>query len=125
MTSPVVSPPDTATLAGSYRNTSTFRIDTVLFEGSTTQTAGWLLNFVSAVAGMLMTGTESPSMRPVTVAPSRIAGGGSVKPTLIAKVRVTGSACGAIARTRPAVVTFGSSVRLTVIRGSPGAVRMT
>ena len=92
MTSPVVSPPDTATLAGSKRNTSTFRIETVLLEGSTIQTAGWLLIFVSAVAGISMTGTQSPSMRPVTVAPSRIARGGSFKPTLTAKVRVTGSA---------------------------------
>ena len=36
-----------------------------------------------------MIGTASVSMRPVTVAPSRIAGGGSVKPTLTSNVRVT------------------------------------
>ena len=60
-------------------------------------------------------------MRPVTVAPSRIAGGGSVRPTLTSKVRVTGLACGATSRTRPRAVTDGSSVRLTVISGSLGA----
>ena len=63
-------------------------------------------------------------MRPVTVAPSRIAAGGSVRPTLTSKVRVTGSACGATSRTRPAAVTAGSSVRLTVISGSAGAERI-
>ena len=40
-------------------------------------------------------------MRPMTVAPSRIAGGGSVRPTLTSNVRVTGLACGATSRTRP------------------------
>ena len=35
-----------------------------------------------------MMGTASISMRPVTVAPSRIAGGGSVKPILTSKVLV-------------------------------------
>ena len=72
-----------------------------------------------------MTGTASISMRPVTVAPSRIAGGGSVKPTLTSKVRVTGSACGATSRTRPLAVTDGSSVKLTVICGSLGAERIS
>jgi hypothetical protein len=37
-------------------------------------------------------------MRPVTVAPSSIAAGGSFRPTLTAKVRVTGSAWGATSR---------------------------
>ena len=46
-------------------------------------------------------------LMPFTVEPSRIASGGSVRPTLTWKVRVTGSACGATSRTRPIVVTLG------------------
>ena len=64
-------------------------------------------------------------MRPVTVAPSRIAAGGSVNPTFTSNVRVTGSACGATSRTRPRAVTAGSSVRLTLTCGSRGAERST
>ena len=57
------------------------------------------------------------SMRPVTVAPSRMALGGSLTLTLTLKVRVTGSACGSTWRTRPFAVTAGSSVRATMIVG--------
>ena len=56
---------------------------------------------VSALAGISNTDTAGNSMRPITVAPSRIASGGSVRPTLTSKVRVTGLACGATSRTRP------------------------
>src|SRR5437588_10546568 len=97
------------------------RMDTVRLAGSTIHTAGWRLDFVSEVAGILMAAAASVSMRPVTVAPSRMSGGGSVRPTLTLNVRVTGSACGATSRTRPVVVTLGSVVRLTVMRGAAGA----
>jgi hypothetical protein len=70
-----------------------------------------------------MTGSDSSLTLPVTVAPSRIASGGSLSPTLTANVRVTGSACGATSRTRPVAVTLGSSASLTVICASPGAER--
>ncbi len=43
---------------------------------------------------MSTTGVAAVSNRPFTVAPSSIAGGGSVSPTRTSKVRVTGSACG-------------------------------
>src|SRR5262249_23643711 len=99
-------------------------MDTVSADGSTIHTAGCPLNFVSAVAGISITGTDSISIRPITVAPSSIAGGGSVKPTLTSKVRVTGLACGATSRTRPRAVTAGSLVRLTVTCGSGGAERI-
>ena len=74
------------------------------------------------IAGISMTAPASISMRPVTVAPSRIAAGGSVSPTLTSKVRVTGSACGATSRTRP-VARSRSDHRsgVTVIAGSVGA----
>ena len=42
-----------------------------------------------------MISPSSTSIRPVTVAPSRISGGGWARPTLTSKVRVTGSACAA------------------------------
>ena len=64
-----------------------------------------------------MTGSDSNLTLPVTVAPSRIASGGSLSPTLTSNVRVTGSACGATSRTRPVAVTLGSSVSRTVICG--------
>jgi len=70
-----------------------------------------------------MTGAASSFMRPTTVEPSRMAAGGSVKPTLTSKVRVTGSACGETSLTLPTAVTAGSSVKLTVINGSLGAER--
>ena len=53
---------------------------------------------VTAEAGRLMTSPWSTSMRPVTVAPRRISGGGSERPTLTSKVRVAGSACSATSR---------------------------
>ena len=61
------------------------------------------------------------SMRPVTVAPSRMALGGSLTLTLTLNVRVTGSACGSTWRTRPFAVTAGSSVRATMIVGIRGS----
>ena len=112
-----------ATVAGSLRATSTFRSDTVMSFGSTTQTAGLRSDSVRAVAGISMTGAVSSFMRPTTVEPSRMAAGGSVSPTLTSKVLVTGSAWGETSRTRPVAVTAGSSVRLTVITGSLGADR--
>ncbi len=60
-------------------------------------------------------------MRPTTVAPSRIAAGGSIILTRTRKVRVRGSACGSTSRTRPIAVTLGSSIRATVIFESGGA----
>ena len=72
-----------------------------------------------------MTGAVSSCMRPTIVEPKRMAAGGSVRPTLTSKVRVTGSAWGETSRTRPVAVTVGSSVRLTVINGSLGAERNT
>jgi hypothetical protein len=47
-----------------------------------------------ALAGTEIPVADSMSIRPVTVAPSRIALGGSLTLTLTLKVRVTGSACG-------------------------------
>ena len=55
---------------------------TVWLVGSTTQTAGRPLASVRAEAGTSMTGAEPSWMVPVTVAPSRIASGGFVSPTL-------------------------------------------
>ena len=92
------------------------RIDTVRLAGSTIQTAGWRFNSVRAEAGIVITDAVSICTRPVTVAPSRIASGGSVRPTFTSKVLVTGSACGPTSRTRPVAVTEGSSVRRTVDR---------
>ncbi len=43
---------------------------------------------------MEITGADSSWTLPFTVEPSRIAAGGSVKPTFTWKVLVTGSACG-------------------------------
>src|SRR5262249_42069105 len=91
--SPVASPSGMATVAGSWRSTATLRSDTVRLAGSTTQTAGRRSDSVSADAGISMTGTASSCMRPTTVEPSRIAAGGSVRPTLTSNVLVTGSAC--------------------------------
>ena len=54
-------------------------------------------------------------MRPVTVAPRRIAGGGLLSRTLTRNVPVTGSARGATSRTVPVATTFGSDVSATVI----------
>ena len=50
-------------------------------------------------------------MRPVTVAPSRMASGGLMMPTLTWNVRVAESAWGATSRTRPVAFTCGSLVR--------------
>ena len=57
--SPVSSPLAMATVAGLWRSTSTFRSDTVRFDGSTTQTAGRRSNSVRAVAGISMVGAVS------------------------------------------------------------------
>ncbi len=46
-------------------------------------------------------------MRPVTVLPRRMAGGGSISRTRTAKVPVTGSARGETSRTRPIALTCG------------------
>ena len=64
-------------------------------------------------------------MRPLTVAPRNMAGGGSIRLTRTRNVRVIGSAWGSTCRTRPIAVTEGSSVRDTVILGSAGAERIT
>ena len=53
----------------------------------------------------------------MTVEPSRMSAGGSVRPTLTSNVPVMGSACGETSRTRPVAVTPAASVRLTVISG--------
>ena len=74
---------------------------------------------------MSTTGVEGVSIRPVTVAPSSMVGGGSVSPTRTSKVRVTGSACGDTSRTRPCAMTFGSPVRVTRISASADAARRT
>ena len=64
-----------------------------------------------------MISPSSTSIRPVTVAPSRISGGGWERPTLTSKVRVVGSAWAATSRTRPVALMLGSSVRKTSIIG--------
>src|SRR5262249_59362070 len=99
-------------------------METVWLVGSTTHTAGLWLLFVSAVAGISMVGPEFTVTTPVTVAPSRISSGGSLKPTLTSNVRVTGSAWGATVRIRPRAFTFGSLVKLTRNSGSLGPDRM-
>ena len=71
-----------------------------------------------------MPGVDLSSIRPFTVAPRNIAGGGSIRLTRTRKVRVIGSACGSTWRTRPMAVTDGSSVRETTISGSAGAERI-
>ena len=78
------------TVPGSKRSTSTLRSDTVRLEGSTIQMAGWRSLLVSALAGTAMPVADSISMRPVTVAPSRMAAGGSLRVTLTLNVRVIG-----------------------------------
>ena len=62
---------------------------------------------------------EVVSTEPTTVEPSRIASGGSCSPTRTWKVRVTGSACGAISRMRPLALTPGASASTTRTSGSP------
>ena len=64
-------------------------------------------------------------MRPVTVVPRRIAGGGSLSRTLTRNVPVTGSARGATSRTVPVATTFGSDVSTTVISALAGAASLT
>ena len=75
--------------------------------GSTTHTAGCPFASVSALAGTSTPGGAASRMRPVTVAPRRMASGGSMMPTLTWKVRVAASAWGATSRTRPVAFTFG------------------
>src|SRR6516164_5935468 len=87
------------------------------------QTAGRRSNSVGAEAGISMAGAVSSCTRPVTLTPRRMAAGGSVRATLTSNVRVTGSACGETSRTRPTVVTLGSSVSLTSTLGCLGADR--
>ena len=65
-------------------------------------------------------GGADSRMRPVTVAPSRMASGGSEMPTLTWNVRVTASACGEISRTRPVAFTCGSLLRAISTSGSRG-----
>src|SRR5262249_9190617 len=115
---------DSTTASGSNRSTSIVCSDTVEVDGSTIHTAGCWLLWVSAVAGMSMTELEAASMRPTTVVPRRMAAGGSFRPTLTSKVRVTGSAWGATSRTRPVTVTAGSSFSDTVTSGFFGADRI-
>ena len=69
-TSPVSSPCEITTVAGSYRRTSTLRRDTVWLCGSTTHTAGRPFASVSALAGISTPGGADSLMRPVTVDPS-------------------------------------------------------
>ena len=89
--SPPSRPCDTTMLDEPCRSSSTGRSDTSCVLGSTTQTAGLLSAMVSAVAGSSM-----PPVPPhvasarMTVAPSRMASGHSVNPTLTRKLRVTG-----------------------------------
>jgi hypothetical protein len=68
----------------------------------------------SAVAGTWMPGALAICMRPVTVLPRRIAGGGSISRTRTAKVPVTGSARGETSRTRPTALTVGSIASATL-----------
>ena len=63
--------------------------------------------------------------RPVTVAPSRMASGGSVMPTLTWYVRLAGSAWGETSRTRPVAFTCGSLVSAISTTGSRGPVRIS
>src|SRR3984885_10367410 len=123
--SPPSSPPESTTVPGSKRRTSTGLRATVMLSGLTTQTAGFLFVAVKALAGSEIPWPWSTSIRPVTVAPSRMAGGGSLTATRTLNVRVTGSACGSTCRTRPFAVTLGSSVRAMITSASPGAVRNT
>ena len=88
-TSPVSSPCEITAWASSKRRTSTLRTETVLAAGSTIHTAGRWFILVRAEDGISIIGPAFVLTRPMTVAPSRIAGGGSVRPTLTSKVRVT------------------------------------
>src|SRR5262245_11859915 len=81
-TSPSSSPCETITVAGSKRNISTFRAETVKASGSTTQTEGCPFDFVSAEAGISIRGTASICTVPVTGAPRSMASGGWLRPTL-------------------------------------------
>ena len=96
------------------------RRDTVWLCGSTTHTAGRPSVSVSALAGTSTPGGADSRMRPVTVAPSRMASGGSMMPTLTWNVRVAESAWGAISRTRPVAFTCGSLLRAISTSGSRG-----
>ena len=68
---------------------------------------------------------EDVSSRPVTVAPSRMAGGRIVDADAHLEGAGDGSACGSTWRTRPLAVTDGSSVRAIMMSASAGAVRIT
>ena len=92
----------------SGRSTTTVRIEplhldrqaTVKLAGSTIQTAGFLPSAVSALAGMESPCPRSISILPVTVAPGRIAAGGSFTATRLEGAR-HGIACGSTMATRP------------------------
>ena len=98
------------TVPGSKRSTSTLRSDTVEARGIDDPDGRLAIVLVRALAGIDVPGVASCCMRPVTVAPSRMAAGGSMRLTRTLNVRVTGSACGSTWRTRPCAVTEGSSV---------------
>src|SRR5271165_2319928 len=80
--SPASSPRETTTSAGSYRETSTLRSDTVWLLGSSTHTAGRPSASVSAPGGTCRPAGVDSLTLPVTVEPSCIDGGGSMMPTL-------------------------------------------
>src|SRR5262245_6007884 len=108
------------TSATPWLSTSTPRSETVLVDGSKSQTAAPPWDEVSAEAGIRIPASPPRWMLPVTVDPRRIASGGSASPTLTWKVRVTGSAWGESSRTRPVARTPGSEVNDTVTSGSTG-----
>src|SRR6202007_790537 len=97
--SPVSSPCEITTVAGSWRRMSTSRRETVLLCGSTTHTAGRPFASVSALAGTSTPGGAASLMRPVTVDPNSMPWGGSTMPTLTRHVRVAASASGVTCRT--------------------------
>ena len=111
--SPAASPFATRAVAGSAPITSRLRQATLVVPGSTTHTPLSCPRRTRAVEGIANAVCARAWRVPETAVPSLNDGGGSVRPTRTAKVRVTGSACGAISRTRPWTLTFGSLARLT------------
>ena len=115
---PEVSPSRTRTEDPSRAAIVTSRVDTVRVAGSTTQTIVLPSRSSRAETGSSMPGAACVVTVAVIVVPRRKLSGGLSRVIRTRRVRVAGSACGAISRTDPAARTEGSSLQGDVEAGS-------